>query len=208
MASFEKAYKRTGGHEGGLADSPIDKGGLTWKGVARNYHPTWPGWVIVDGYIEKLGLTETRKTRHFNKAEIKALNAVLFADKSLEDLVYAFYERGFWDISQLDRFTGQLLAENLYDASVNCGAAMGPRFLQKALNALNSFYGLKVDNVVGNMTFGALSDALVKFGEQKIVDKFVDVREQYHRDIVKRDPSQAGNLPGWLARCERMRKAA
>lgn len=193
MADFLKAYKRTCGNEGGYANNPNDRGGETWKGIARRYHGDWPGWVIIDHVKTQC------KT-------IKELNAKLFADQQLEQLVVSFYKYGFWDISQLDRFSSQHISENVFDASVNCGAAMGPHFLQETLNNLKA-YGLTVDNVIGNKTFAAMSDAITAFGEQKIVDTYVNIREAYHRNIVAKSPDQKVNLSGWISRCESMRKA-
>lgn len=192
MADFKKADLRRSRNEGGYANNPHDKGGETWQGVARNYHPEWAGWAIIDQIKPQC-------------KNLKELNAALFKDPQLAQLVEVFYKHGFWDISQLDRFSSQLLAENVYDASVNCGPAMGPRFLQQTLNALKS-YGLVVDSVMGNKTFSAMADALVSLGEEKVINAYVDLREAYHRGIVKSNPSQAGFLKTWLARCEWMRK--
>lgn len=192
MADFKKAFKRTLGHEGGFSDHPNDKGGITWKGIARNYHKDWPGWTIVDKYISQ-------------KLSIKMLNKVLSEDTSLEEMVGSFYKKGFWDINQLDKIENQLLAENIFDASVNCGVKMGPIFLQKAINKLYSI-NLIVDGILGNKTFEAIAKVLQQFGEEKLVNTYVDIREEYHKKIVVNNPSQKVFLKGWISRCENMRK--
>jgi lysozyme family protein len=48
MADFKTAYKITMAHEGGWANNPADTGGETWRGIARNKHPDWLGWMLVD----------------------------------------------------------------------------------------------------------------------------------------------------------------
>ncbi|MDR1034997.1 MAG: hypothetical protein LBT40_00015 [Deltaproteobacteria bacterium] len=32
--------------EGGWANNPADSGGETFRGIARNFHKSWPGWAI------------------------------------------------------------------------------------------------------------------------------------------------------------------
>ena len=57
MADYKKARKYVdnleynGNYKLALHDVKGDKGGLTYKGIAKNYHPNWKGW----GLIEKLG---------------------------------------------------------------------------------------------------------------------------------------------------------
>ena len=48
MADFEKAFINTMGYEGGYVYDPDDAGGETYKGISRRYHPSWPGWRIID----------------------------------------------------------------------------------------------------------------------------------------------------------------
>jgi lysozyme family protein len=183
MADFLKAHKRTGINEGGYANHPNDKGGETWRGIARNYHPNWAGWGIVDAIKAKCHST-------------KELNAALYQNQKLNSLVDSFYKKGFWDVGRLDEFISQLLAENVFDAAVHCGPTVAARFLQKAL-------GVSVDGKIGDQTLTAAN----KTDEQKIVNSFIDIREQYHTAVVVKNPSQKVFLKNWISRCEGMRKA-
>ena len=45
---FGEIFKKTMGHEGGYAFHELDRGGETYKGIARNFHKNWEGWKIVD----------------------------------------------------------------------------------------------------------------------------------------------------------------
>jgi lysozyme family protein len=187
LADFLKSYQRTCNHEGKYANHPNDKGGETWKGIARNYHPRWKGWPIVDEYKQKY-------------QSVKELNKALSLDVKLEDYVESFYKVNFWDINRLSELNSQLVAENVFDCSVNCGTGTGARILQKAINGTGQ-YSLSVDGVIGGKTLTVanwLNDALV--------NPYVDLRIQYHKDIVTRNSSQKVFLKGWLARCESMRK--
>ncbi|MGD9156288.1 MAG: glycosyl hydrolase 108 family protein [Bacillota bacterium] len=187
MADFEKAYRRTCKIEAGYSNKKTDRGGETWRGIARNYHPKWKGWEMVDRY---------KKTYH----DIKSLNKALAADEELENLVLLFYRAEFWNINRLSEIPCQLLAENVYDAGVNCGVGTAAKMLQKAVNRLRP-NGLVVDGAIGNRTIEAVSQL-----GNGLIKPFVDIRVAYHKNIVANDSSQKVNLAGWLARCESMRK--
>lgn len=187
MANFKKAYLRTCKIEAGYSNKATDRGGETWRGIARNYHPKWNGWAIVDRY---------KKTCR----DTKTLNKVLGADEELENLVLLFYQIGFWNVNRLSEIPCQLLAENVYDAGVNCGTGTAAKFLQKAINKLKP-NAVAVDGAIGNKTIEAASQLGLD-----LVKPFVDIREAYHKNIVINNPGQKVNLNGWLARCESMRK--
>jgi len=187
MADFKKAYLRTCKIEAGYSNKKTDRGGETWRGIARNYHPKWKGWAIVDCY---------KKSCH----DVKSLNKALSADKELENLVLLFYRAEFWNVNRLAEIPCQLLAENVYDAGVNCGTGTAAKFLQKAINQLKP-NSITVDGAIGNKTIEATSQL-----GSSLVKSFVDIREAYHKNIVVNDPDQKVNLDGWFARCESMRK--
>jgi lysozyme family protein len=44
--SFEDTMKHVEEMEGGWANNPADSGGETFRGIARNFHKSWPGWAI------------------------------------------------------------------------------------------------------------------------------------------------------------------
>ncbi len=46
--SFVNAFAATMQHEQGYANNTKDTGGETFMGIARNKHPQWAGWPIVD----------------------------------------------------------------------------------------------------------------------------------------------------------------
>ena len=58
MADFNKAYKATMGHEGGYVDDPADKGGETYKGIARRYNPGWGGWKQIDPLFKIMNILQ------------------------------------------------------------------------------------------------------------------------------------------------------
>lgn len=145
MANFEKAYALTMGHEGGYAFHPADTGGMTYKGIARNFNPKWSGWAVVDAVKPTTSSTEQ-------------LNRILGANVGLQTSVRAFYKTNYWDVNRLDGIESQVLGEKLFDIGVNMGVGRASRMLQEALNLTNSngraYPDIAVDGVIGATTLG------------------------------------------------------
>jgi lysozyme family protein len=180
MANFEPAYKITRAHEGGYANLAADKGGETWRGVARKSNPTWPGWKIVDA------IKATKPT---------CLNVALAGSKELDALVLALFRKGYWDCLSLDSLHCQQTASQLFDVSVNCGAGTAGRFLQQALNVFHK-PALVVDGKVGRLTIAAAN----QYPSQKIYDEINKLRRAYFLSIIDQDATQGIFKDGWLSR--------
>jgi lysozyme family protein len=180
MADFNQAYKITMANEGGYCNVPQDHGGETWRGIARNYWPNWPGWQIVD------------KIKSGHPA---SLNAALAADGPLESLVLSFYKANYWDCLSLDSLTCQQIANQLFDAAVNMGTVTAAKFLQ---NAINTFAGnsIVIDGKVGIRTIEA-ANAL---DAQSLYNKINDLRKERYGQIIAADPSQDKFKNSWLSR--------
>jgi len=143
--NFNKAYKNLIKHEGGYENNPIDKGGETYKGISRKYHPQWKGWDIIDSIKKNIN----------NKEK---LNKSLLETKELEQLVLNFYKTKYWDKFKGDSLPYEI-AEELLEQSVVLGSwKTAGKQLQIALNYLNRngklFKKLKVDGLVGPKTLG------------------------------------------------------
>lgn len=115
MAKFEIAYKKTGGFEGGWNHVAGDRGGETYKGIARKFHPKWEGWKIVD-----------------SKKPLK--HGAIIKDEKLEKLVSDFYKKEFWDVVAGDKIEDQNIANTLYDFGVNAGYGRSIMNIQTVLN--------------------------------------------------------------------------
>lgn len=131
--------------EGGYG---IVDGHETYMGIDRTKHPAWPGWRIID--------------------ECVAHGEPLSIAPGLADLVRAFYHAQFWIPLRCDRIdaASEAVAEELFEASVNCGPGNGVKFLQRALNALNSrgklYPDLHVDGAMGAKTLAATLTCIKK----------------------------------------------
>jgi len=143
MALFEKAYGITAGHEGGYAHNPADTGGETYSGISRKWNPAWPGWAKVDAV--------TQKTR-----DVKSIDRQLRSDAVLEEVIARFYRQNYWDTLRLSEVTSQVIAEKLYDISVNMGVRKAALILQEALNLTNqngrAYPDISEDGQVGPTT--------------------------------------------------------
>jgi lysozyme family protein len=187
MADFKIAYQKTMGHEGGWANDPDDSGGETWKGIARNYHPNWSGWTIIDAL--KVGRS---------KAQFEPL---LFDNRGLQEDVWSFYKRQFWDVNKLDRVTNQEIANEVFDTGVNMNYTIAAEFLQRALNATNrngrDYPDIDEDGQIGSQTLGVLNSHPRPQQILKLLNCQQGVR---YMEICRKRPSQEKFMTSWMSR--------
>jgi lysozyme family protein len=110
MADFKPAFEKMIRNEGGykLHQDSGDKGGPTYAGIARNYHPNWPGWRFLDaGDLD---------------------------DPELTAQVRDFYKNNFWDKIKCSQIEKQAVAETLFDFAVNAGYRTSAKLAQLVLD--------------------------------------------------------------------------
>lgn len=129
MADLSQSLKATLRWEGGYANHPRDKGGETYRGIARNFHEEWRGWRLID-VLPKDQLDE---------------------NDSLQTLVKEFYRSKFWRRIKGDRIEEQPIADAMFDAAVLFGPGRAIRFAQTVVD-------VEVDGVIGPITLGALNE--------------------------------------------------
>ena len=140
--SFSVSYKSLLELEGLYSNYSKDPGGETFMGISRTKHPKWAGWSSFDTW------------RSTNSSELPP--AELLAR------VKTFYFTTFWVPLKCDTIAkySPTIAGELFEASVNCGISNGVKFLQRALNTLNSrgklYKDLTVDGKLGSKTLGAI----------------------------------------------------
>ncbi len=129
MADFLKAYKKTAKTEGGYVNDSTDRGGETWKGISRKHNSKWKGWAIIDG---------TKKSIAFpakpSKKTIEILNGILYKNKQLSLLEKDLYKWKYWDAFRGDEIAIQLVADFIYDSSVNMGPRTAIKLAQRSLD--------------------------------------------------------------------------
>lgn len=174
MADFETAYLLTMGHEGGYANNPADRGGETYRGIARKFWPGWSGWKLVDAAKQQLNFPRS-----------------LGENLPLQAQVKAFYRNAFWP-QYLADMTNQALANWLFDKSVNMGPAQAVKLLQRAL-------GITDDGKFGPKTAAAVAAGLTR-DDADLLDACRAQARAFYTALAERDPSQRQFLKGWLAR--------
>jgi lysozyme family protein len=193
MANFNDAYLITSGNEGKYSNDPNDKGGETYKGIARKRNPNWSGWVIVDRY---------KSQPNFPKN--------MYPDTQLEGNVKSFYKIQYWDINKLDEFVSQPLSNEMYDTGVNLGTGKAAKFLQLTLNVLNKngtiYQDISEDGIIGPGTLKTLSTCINILGVEIIYKVLNILQGNYYIDIMVRDPSQEKFVLGWFSRVDFIKK--
>lgn len=189
MADFNKAYEITLKNEGGYVNDPTDAGGETFKGISRKYHPSWPGWKILDLH---------KKDSNFPKNSYK--------DSNLDVEVKNFYKANYWDINLLDQCLSQNVANELFDTGVNMGTARAAKFLQRALNLLNKnntiYEDIVEDGKIGIATINALTKCINYKGDEYLYKILNILQGQHYIDYMTKSPTQEKYAYGWLSRVE------
>jgi len=177
MASFKLAHEKTMKFEGGYANNKVDKGGETYKGVARNSWPTWAGWKIIDSLKEGV-------------PSLKILNNVLSNNKSLQDLVHKFYIDNFWKPICGDLINSQIIANNIYDFAVNSGVTRAIKYAQR------------ITKVTEDGKCGPKTIIAINANEAGFITYYKAARLDFLRKIIARDSSQSIFMSGWRNRVE------
>ncbi|MFN5320872.1 MAG: glycoside hydrolase family 108 protein [Planctomycetota bacterium] len=191
MAEFEIAFDETMLHEGGYVDDPDDRGGETYRGVARKFHQAWPGWKIVD---------ELKREKPDSFADL------LDQKQELQTLVASFYREQFWRPIRGEQLSDQALANELFDTAVNQGVGTAIRFWQEALNLLNrsakDYPEIEVDGVAGERTLATTNQFLQRNrGQSDRLLKVLNLQQgARYLEIARKNPVQRKFLHGWLNR--------
>jgi lysozyme family protein len=111
--------------------------------------------------------------------------------KEAEDI----YKANYWNPIKGDEIKSQTVANILFDQAVNRGPSAAVKAMQKVLK-------VGQDGVVGPATLKAMND---KDDKKLALEYVMDAQINYAR-IVKRNPSQAVFIEGWLNRTHKLLK--
>ena len=182
MANFQIAYEKTSKVEGGYANHPDDKGGETYRGIARKFFPKWSGWVKIDA---------AKMLKDFPSN---------IDHSELESAVSSFYKEQFWDNLRLDEVNSQDIAEELYDTGVNMGIDRAGRIVQEACNLLNNrgklYAEIDVDGDIGKDTLKTINN----HPHPALLFNLLNMLQaERYIEICRKDPSQEVFMRGWLS---------
>ena len=187
--------------EGAFSFHQADKGGMTYKGIARVYNSKWSGWIIIDKVLEKYPELKVAYTKP--PANIHKLNFELNVNEELEYLIYDFYYENYYTKCGADRIGGKL-AVVLFDMATLQGVRRASKSLQKCLN-IHFKTNLVVDAVVGSGTIKVLNEVIGSKGLDIVVEKLIYEMQDNLTEASKLD----GNgvfLKGWMNRVENIKK--
>lgn len=172
MANFNIALFKVLQHEGNYINDPADLGGETYKGVARNAHPNWQGWSIIDQHKAK---------PHFIHA--------LEQDTYLQNLVEQFYFESFWKPLKAEEIQNQTNANALFDFAINAGITTAVKVVQKIVGTVS-------DGVLGPITLKKINT--MDFGHFQAA--LTVARIDFYMYIIRRRPTSKRFLLGWISR--------
>jgi lysozyme family protein len=150
MADFKLAYQKTiYGNEGGYNPGIGER--ETYEGIDRGANPDWSGWKVIDAAkAANPGLN------------IHQLNLLFAQNFTLQANIQEFYKANYWDVLNLDHVNDQVLADNLFDCSVNQGEGLARKLMQAACNSVNlanhsPLHMLTVDRIIGPATLATFN---------------------------------------------------
>lgn len=172
--NWERAKSFTLGDqvEGGWSHVRNDRGGETYCGIARVFHPLEPIWIELD-----------KRRPHPRGIKYPELDAMV--DK--------FYRDRFWEQSGAPLVPFPL-STVMFDHEVNSGSGAGKKALQRAL-------GVEPDGQIGPKTLSALSLQLGRVGGlRRVANKTLDQRVQTFVRIMRKRNTQLDFALGWWRR--------
>lgn len=175
--------------EGGYVNNPKDKGGETNFGIT---------------------VAVASENASMLKSQFKWDGTMRNLTKTMAT---AIYEKIYWQASSLDTIysISPLLADKIFDLSVNCGRVRAGKWLQTALNALNrqqkDFKDISVDGGIGNATIGALNSFIKVRGKNNALSTIqmalIGQQANHYISISITNPDNEEFVYGWLQRCSR-----
>jgi lysozyme family protein len=172
MAEFQPALQKVLAHEGEYVNDPDDLGGETYKGIARNRHSKWSGWVRIDMSKGQSGFP-----------------ANLEKDVKLQEEIALFYQVNFWDTLSADNINNQLVANSIFDFGVNAGVQMSALLAQIVVEAT-------ADGVIGPQSIEKIN----AFDPDHFLAAFTVAKIARYVTIIKRRPTSRKYLYGWVCR--------
>jgi lysozyme family protein len=176
MSDFLRAIPHILHHEGGWVNHPSDPGGATNWGVSLRFALATlkvdlnkDGWL--DGDFDHDGDIDADDIRKMTK----------------EDAI-GVYRVHFWK-PQYGAIANQLIANKVFDMSVNMGSKQAHKLLQRAA-------GVGDDGVFGNGTLAAVngSDAVW------LMRRICEAQKQFYLGLIVKNPKLKAFEKGWMKR--------
>lgn len=175
--SFDSAFARTIGIEGGYSNNPADPGGETMWGITATV-------ARAHGYLGPMADMSIEAARDIYR-------------QSYWNLLH---------LPDLDTIS-PAVAQEMFDIAVNRGASVPVPYLQRALNAFNrrgqDYADVPVDGLAGAMTIAALRAFMHlrgALGEKVMISALLAQLGEGYLDIVEKRPLSEDFIFGWFAK--------
>lgn len=169
---FKKCIKVILENEGGYVWDKDDDGGETYRGVARDFHPDWAGWQIIDDYKEEVEI-------HWNE---------IINNSNLNNMVIEFYYEKFYEPLHIEGINDENIVLELFDFGVNAG-------LRRSIKKAQSLFMENPDGVIGPISTKRINEYPGDF-----LQDFKKVRIEYYKERVRKNPRKAKFLKNWVKR--------
>jgi lysozyme family protein len=173
MADFNLAIPLILKLEGGFTDNKNDIGGATNFGVSLR-------WLKAQGLLENL---EVQDKTQDEVQVVKDLTA---------DEAKAFYKTYFWNPYNYDALNSQMVAEKIFNMTVNMGARRSHLIVQNCLG----FSPDMRDGLMGPKTIAEVNAAATA----PFVVALQNMQAAFYRQLVATNPKLQPFLQGWLNR--------
>jgi len=180
MADYKIAVDKTLINEGLFDNDPRDPGGMTYRGISRKSWSSWAGWHIIDHILNNY------------KSKSAQINQMT-KNKSLQEEVYTFYKKRFWDKIKGDDIVSQEIANSVFDYSVNAHYKTASRAVQRIV-------GCKPDGAIGPISIRHINNYSINTPSYKFQINFLKEKSKRYRKIVKRNDKLSVYLFGWISR--------
>ena len=171
--SFLKAFDRVNKFEGYYVNHPLDKGGETYRGIARRFNKNWLGWYKVDAYQGRI-----KWNQQLPEADFLVLD----------------YYLDLWVKEGFNEIVDHKLAGYVFEFRIH--GVVATRIMRKELNSVCDC--ISISNAVDIEFVNALNYV----NPDIYLHNLQEARRNYYLNIVKRNPSQKIFLKHWLSRID------
>jgi len=171
MDSFEYAFIKTLGAEGGYSDDPFDKGGETNLGITK---------AVFEDALNRMVISGVSDVKDLTVAQAKAI-----------------YKVDYWHKIRLGEVKSREIAAEIFDIGVNAGTKRAILITQKALNYLGE--NLAEDGAMGPITLAAVNKWTEK-DKRALLICLNGCQFIWYIEIIKNNPSQKKFFRGWTKR--------
>lgn len=172
MSKFEDAIDQTLKNEGGLSNNKNDPGGITKYGISLRFLKECGIDINNDGAIDSKDVVN------------------LTVPQAVK--LYKLY---FWEKSKIFLIDNQVLANKVFDLSVNMGGKQAIKLLQEALN-MHVTPQLVKDGIIGQNTLKAIDNISMHV----LMGDYILCAKLFYEQLVAQKPNLQIFLDGWLRR--------